>query len=80
METGSGAGGWIWRPEQEPEWQPELDLEAGLGAEAEGTKSSEIPAWDPKIRILDPNGGFISTMLVFQKDFDEKCPLSKLEN
>ena len=57
-----------------------LELEAGVGAEAEGTKSSEIPAWDTKIRILDPNGGFTSTMLVFQKDFDEKWPLSKLEN
>ena len=80
LEAGSGAGGWIWRLEQELEWQPELDLEAGVGAEAEGTKSSEIPSWGPKIRILGPNSGFISNMLVFQKDFDEKWPLSKPEN
>ena len=77
---GSGAGGWIWRLEQELEWQSELDLEAGVGAEAEGTKSSEIPAWDPQIRILGPNEGFLMKMLVFQKDFDEKWPLSKPEN
>ena len=67
--AGSGARGWIWRLE--------LDLEAGVGAEAEGTKPSEIPAWDPTIRILDPNGGFISTMLVVQKDFDEKMATFK---
>ena len=74
---GSGAGGWIWRLEQELEWQPELDLEAGVGAEAEGTKSSEIPPWGPQIRILGPNGGFISNMVVFQKDFDENMATFK---
>ena len=75
--AGSGAGGWIWRLEQELEWQSELDLEAGVGAEAEGTKSSEIPPWGPQIRILGPNSGFISNMLVFQKDFDEKIATFK---
>ena len=75
--SGSGAGGWIWRLEQELEWQSELDLEAGVGAEAEGTKSSEIPAWEAQIRILGPNGGFISNMVVFQKDFDEKMATFK---
>ena len=75
--AGIGAGGWIRRLEQELEWQQELDLEAGVGAEAEGTKSSEIPAWEAQIRILGPNAGFISSMVVFQKDFDEKMATFK---
>ena len=42
--------------EQELEWEPELDLEAGVGAEAEVTKYSEIPPGRLKIRILGQNG------------------------
>ena len=63
-------------------WELDRDRERELGWDlgAEGTKSSEIPAEEAQIRILDPNGGFISNMVVFQKDFDEKWPLSKPEN